>query len=172
MQLARQPEVSSFAGTLAGYRQAAGLSQRALARRSELTAAYLSLLEAGRGRPGRGTVERLATALDLADADRATLLLAAGYAPTGGVGEATAGPLAEAESVLADASFTPEQRATIASLVAIYTRGLAARVRAGKPLVSDLAAPWQVRVLEAMEEKMAEDFESFRAAYLYPSFDL
>ena len=58
------------------------------------------------------------------------------------------------------------------ALVARYAQGLAARARAGKPLVADLAAPWQQRILEAMQEKMAEDFESFRDAYMRPSFDL
>jgi hypothetical protein len=50
--------------------------------------------------------------------------------------------------------------------------GLVARVRAGQPLVANLAAPWQQRILEAMQEKMREDFEAFREGYMRPSFDL
>ena len=63
-------------------------------------------------------------------------------------------------------------RALVATLVLAYAEGLAARPRRGKPLVSDLAARWQQRILEALHEKMAEDFESFREAYMRPSFDL
>ena len=121
--------------------------------------------------PERPAVERIAAALELGDADRAALLLAAGYAPPGGVA-AAAGPLAEAEAVLAAASLTVEQRTAMAALVTTYARGLVARAKAGKPLVADLAAPWQVRILEAMQEKMAEDFESFRDGQMYPTFDL
>ena len=164
--------MSSFAATLQRFRTAAALSQRALARASGLTPAYVSLLESSRRMPERPAVERLADALALAEADRAALLLAAGYAPSGGVQGAPAGPLAEVAALLADTTFTPQQRATMATLVAAYAQGLAARVRAGKPLVTDLAAPWQARVLEALQEKMAEDFEAFRDAYMRPSFDL
>ncbi len=58
------------------------------------------------------------------------------------------------------------------ALIVGYAQGLAARARAGKPLVSDMAAPWQQRILEAMQEKMSEDFESFRDSYTRPIFDL
>jgi hypothetical protein len=58
------------------------------------------------------------------------------------------------------------------ALVTAYAEGLATRARAGRPLVSDLAAPWQRQILETLQEKMAEDFESFREAYMRPSFDL
>jgi transcriptional regulator with XRE-family HTH domain len=163
--------VSNFAVALRRAREAAALSQRALARRCGLTPAYLSLLEGGRRMPERPTVERIAAALGLNDAGRADLLLAAGYAaPAGGGGHP--GPLAEAEALIADPTLAPEQRDTIARLTALYVRGLLARLRAGRPLVSDLAAPWQQRVLEAIDEQMAEDFESFRTASMRPLFDL
>ena len=170
MQLTQQPPVNSFATMLGRLRRGADISQRALARRCGLTPAYLSLLEAGRRMPERPAVERIAAALELGDADRAALLLAAGYAPAGPA--ATAGPLADVEAVLRDASLGDEQRALIATLTKAYVEGLVARLRSGRPLVSNLAAPWQSRILEALQEKMAEDFESFRDAHLYPRFDL
>jgi transcriptional regulator with XRE-family HTH domain len=172
MQLTQQPTVNTFAGALQRARQDAGLSQRALAKRCGLTPAYLSLLEGGRRMPERPTVERIASALGLGEGEGARLMVAAGYAPVGGLPAAHIGPLADVEALLADGSFTPTQRTQIAALVRLYAEGLAARARAGKPLVSDLAAPWQQRILEAMQEKMSEDFESFREAYMRPSFDL
>lgn len=172
MQLTQQPSVNTFAAALQRLRQGAGLSQRALAKRCGLTPAYLSLLEGGRRMPERGTVERLGTALDLDDVQRADLMVAAGYAPSGGFPGSQPGPLADVEALLTDGAFTPDQRGQMALLVRLYAQGLAARARAGRPLVSDLAAPWQQRILEAMQEKMSEDFESFREAYMRPSFDL
>ena len=172
MQLTQPAPASTFAATLQGFRQATGLSQRALAKRCGLTPAYLSLLEAGRRAPERSAVQRLADALELRESDRATLLVSAGYAPPHGLPEAQAGALAEVETLLQEPGFTPQQRAQMTALVTAYAQGLAARARAGKPLVSDLAAPWQQRILEALHEKMAEDFESFREAYMRPSFDL
>ena len=171
MQLTVRPEPSEFATTLRRYREAAALSQRGLAKRCGLTPAYLSLLEAGRRRPERGTVERIARALALDDGSGAELLHVAGYA-VDGRGARDPGPLAEVEALLADEDFTPQQRTLMTALVAAYAAGLGARARAGRPLVSDLAAPWQQRILETLQEKMAEDFESFREAYMRPSFDL
>ena len=172
MELTQPRQATAFAALLQRLRQAAGLSQRALAKRCGLTPAYLSLLEAGRRTPERPTVERVAGALDLSEPERVALILSAGYAPAGGMPEAQRGPLADVEALLDDPDFTPQQRALMATLVRAYAEGLAARARAGKPLVSDLAAPWQQRILEALHEKMAEDFESFREAYMRPSFDL
>jgi transcriptional regulator with XRE-family HTH domain len=156
MQLTEQPGVDTFAAALAERRRAGGLSQRALAKRCGLTPAYLSLLESGRRMPERPTVLRLAEALELspeqqAEPDR---------------------PLSDVETLLANPDFSPEQQAHMTLLVRLYAQGLVARARAGKPLVSDLAAPWQQRILEAMQDKMAEDFESFRDAFMRPSYDL
>lgn len=172
MQLSYQPPVSTFATALRRYRTAAALSQRGLARRSGLTPAYLSLLEAGRRMPERPTVERIADALELDAADRAALVLAAGYAPEVPTAERPPQMLAEAEALLADPSLTPAQRDTLACLTVTYVRGLLARLRAGKPLVSDLAAPWQQRILEAIDEQMADDFAAFRAGFMRPTYDL
>jgi transcriptional regulator with XRE-family HTH domain len=172
MQLTQQPTVNTFAEALRRARQEAGLSQRGLAKRCGLTPAYLSLLEGGRRMPERPTVERIAAALELDEEAGARLMVAAGYAPAGGVRVAPAGPLAEVEALLTDAGVTPAQRSQIALLVRLYVEGLVARVRAGQPLVANLAAPWQQRILEAMQEKMREDFEAFREGYMRPSFDL
>ena len=172
MQLTQQPGVSNFGATLRVLRERAALSQRGLARRCGLTPAYVSLLEGGRRMPERPTVERLAEALDLSSEDCGRLLLSAGYAAPVAAVAAPAGPLAVAESVIDDADLTPQQRDVIARLTALYVQGLTARIRAGRPLVSDLAAPWQQRILDVMDEKMADDFAAFRESYLRPSFDL
>jgi len=172
MQLADQPHVSGFAGALRTAREAAGYSQRALARRCGLTAAYVSLMESGKRAPERGTVARLADALGLDPRAADDLLLAAGYAPVGSGVPAEPGPLSALNAVLADPGIAPAQRVTMAALLLAYAQGLAARARAGKPLVADLAAPWQTRVLEVLEEHMDADFASFREGYLSRSFDL
>ena len=172
MQLTRQPAVNTFAATLRRCREAAELSQRGLAKQCGLTPAYLSLLEAGRRMPERGAVERIGAALDLGPREMAELLLYAGYSAGVGAKAALAGPLAAVEALLREAALTPNQRTLMTALITAYAEGLAARARAGRPLVSDLAAPWQQRILETLQEKMAEDFESFRDAYMRPSFDL
>jgi transcriptional regulator with XRE-family HTH domain len=172
MQLSQQPGVSNFAEVLRALRERAALSQRGVARRCGLTPAYVSLLEGGRRMPERPTVERLADALDLTAADRARLMLAAGYAAPLEAITPARGLLTEAEGVIAEATLTAEQRVLVGHLTTVYVQGLAARIRAGKPLVTDLAAPWQQRVLEAMDEKMADDFATFRESYLRPLFDL
>lgn len=170
MQLTTTAGAPSFAAALRQRREGVGISQRGLARASGLTAAYISLLEAGRRMPERAAVERLATALDADDEDRAALLVAAGY--VAGRGAPLPGPLSDVEALIAAPEFAPEQRALILALVEQYARGLVQRTRAGRPLVSDLAAPWQQRVLEAMDEKMTDDFNAFRDTYMRPSFDL
>jgi transcriptional regulator with XRE-family HTH domain len=170
MQLTKR--ASGFSVELRRLRAAAGLSQRSLARRCGLTAAYISLLEAGRRTPERAAVERIAAALDPSEADRAALFLAAGFVPTGGPGPAPVGELAEVAILLADPAVTPRQRALMTALVTAYAQGLADRARAGKPLVSDLAAPWQQRILETLQEKMADDFDTFRDTFMRPAFDL
>jgi hypothetical protein len=111
-------------------------------------------------------------ALGLGQREMAELLLSAGYSAGRGSEAAPAGPLAEVEALLQEPAFTPKQRTLMTALITAYAEGLAARARAGRPLVSDLAAPWQQRILETLQEKMAEDFESFREAYMRPSFDL
>src|SRR6476659_7121709 len=100
VQLTQQPQVNSFSQALRSARGSAGLSQRALARACGLTPAYMSLLEGGRRRPERGTVERIAAALSLDDAGQDRLLLAAGYAPGSALAPAATGALAEVQAVL------------------------------------------------------------------------
>jgi len=69
----------SFARTLRHYREAAGLSQEALAERAGLSARGLSDLERGVSRaPRLHTLSRLAEALGLSPAERETLLRASG----------------------------------------------------------------------------------------------
>jgi hypothetical protein len=132
----------------------------------------MSLLEGGRRMPERLTVERVAGALALDDAARVVLLLAAGYAAAGSHPTTQEGPLAEVDALIAGPGFTAEQRRQMLMLIRLYAQGLATRARAGKPLVSDLAAPWQQRILETMQEQMTEDFDSFRDSFMRPSFDL
>jgi transcriptional regulator with XRE-family HTH domain len=57
------------------------LSQQELARRAALDAAVVNRTEANLRHPTRGTVERLADALELGPEGRAALLVAAGYWP-------------------------------------------------------------------------------------------
>jgi predicted ATPase/DNA-binding XRE family transcriptional regulator len=68
----------SLGRTLRGYREAAGLTQEALAARAGLTPEAISLLErGGRRRPHADTVRRIADALGLTPAQRAALRAAA-----------------------------------------------------------------------------------------------
>jgi len=67
-----------FADALKRYRQAAGLTQEALAERAGLSREAISALERGaRQSPHKDTVQLLAAALRLADAERAALAAAA-----------------------------------------------------------------------------------------------
>src|SRR5690348_10543044 len=83
-------DTGAFGALLQRYRQAAVLSQEALAERAQLSVQAISQLERGlRRQPRLETVHLLAQALNLTEAERATLLTAArpsGRAP---------GPLAE-----------------------------------------------------------------------------
>src|SRR5512138_1482601 len=66
---------SAFGLELRRYREAAGLSQDELAERAGLTASAIGALERGeRRRPYLHTVQLLAAALELDEADRATLI--------------------------------------------------------------------------------------------------
>jgi transcriptional regulator with XRE-family HTH domain len=152
------------------HRERRGLSQRALARAVSVTPAYISLIERGERRPEAQVVERLAAALAGTETQRAEFRRAAGYANPGST--RGAGPaLTHLHRVIHDPALAPEQQSTIEALVAAYAVGLVQREREGKPLVADLAAPWQVRVLEAIQEKLAEDSQQ-ADAYLNRLFDL
>src|SRR4051812_35518122 len=66
------------------WRERAGLSQNALARRMDVNPAYVNRLEhGGRGAGNRELVETAAAALGLSPAERDRLLAAAGHWPTG-----------------------------------------------------------------------------------------
>src|SRR5215218_616048 len=68
---------------LRGWRERAGLSQNALARRMGVNPAYVNRLEhGGRGAHNRELVESVATALDLSRAERDRLLTVAGHWPS------------------------------------------------------------------------------------------
>ena len=154
-------------------REAQGMSQRALARAAGVTPAYVSLIERGRRAPDRAVVEKLERALSASPADADALLHAAGYATASrSAPRPPDGATADVDRLLHESGLAPEQRAAVKSLMLIYVRGLIARAKDGRPLVSDLAAPWQIRVLEAVQEKMDEDSEHFREAYLHRVFDL
>lgn len=70
-----------FRELLRHWRRCRGLSQLRLATEAGISTRHLSFLETGRSRPSRDMIDRLADHLELAPADRMTLLLAAGYAP-------------------------------------------------------------------------------------------
>jgi transcriptional regulator with XRE-family HTH domain len=163
-----------FALALRERRERVGLSQRALARAAGVTPAYVSLIEQGRRSPERDVVERLVRALSLSPAEANTLRSAAGYVPLAPVdGSPGETPVSQRiDQLLAEAPLSQEQRGAVESLMLIYLSGLITRAREGRPLVSDLSAPWQARVLEALQEHMADDFHQFRDAYLNRIFEL
>jgi transcriptional regulator with XRE-family HTH domain len=73
---------NEFGQRLGQYREAAGLSQNALARLVDVDPSYINRMERGeREPPRRELVVRLAEALSLNEADRQRLLLAAGHVP-------------------------------------------------------------------------------------------
>ncbi|MBV9172612.1 MAG: helix-turn-helix domain-containing protein, partial [Chloroflexi bacterium] len=74
----------SFGAVLRGFRQAAGLSQEALAERAGLSLRGVSDLERGVSRaPRLHTLNRLAETLGLGDGARQALFSAAGFLPLG-----------------------------------------------------------------------------------------
>src|SRR5262245_12849954 len=80
MRPARAPD-APFGDLLRRYREAAGLSQDALAACADVTARAIAYLERGRRHPYPDTVRRLADALDLTVEQRATLTAAASPPP-------------------------------------------------------------------------------------------
>jgi predicted ATPase/class 3 adenylate cyclase len=78
----REERQYAFGALLRRYREAAGLTQEQLAERAGLTVNGISQLERGeRRRPYAHTVQALATALDLPEAERAAFLTAARAEP-------------------------------------------------------------------------------------------
>lgn len=148
---------------LRGRRLERGYSQRRLAREAGVSAAYISLIEQDRRTPDPAVVERLKRALSDASAAHGGGERVAAASTNGARspnGSADIGHLLETSGLDA------RQRSLIEALAHAYVAGLIARVREGRPLVTDLSAPWQTRVLETLQEKMTEDFEQFRDAYV------
>jgi len=75
------PTETTFAAKLKWWRERRGLSQLALAGRTEISQRHLSFLELGRSSPSREMIDRLARALDVPLRQHNALLLAAGFAP-------------------------------------------------------------------------------------------
>jgi len=90
--------LSVFGERLRGWRKRRGLSQLDLAVIAGTTPRYVSFVETGRSRPGRGVVLRLADAMNVPLRDRNALLLAAGLPP------------AFAESALNDVEMKPVRK--------------------------------------------------------------
>jgi transcriptional regulator with XRE-family HTH domain len=75
--------MDEFGGLLRRWRERAGLSQNALARRMGVNPAYVNRLEhGGRGAHNRELVDGVATALELSAAERDQLLALAGHWPS------------------------------------------------------------------------------------------
>lgn len=102
---------ATFGDRLTAYRRRADLSQSRLAERADLDTSYISRLATGSRVPSRETVEALATALGLTDAERDDLRQAAGFVPSDPAGLLSCGLLARLDAAHRDGS--PERRAWI-----------------------------------------------------------
>ncbi len=71
----------SFGSLLRAYRERAGLSQSALARRAGLDPSFINRLESGQRSAERSVAEKLINALGLDPADTDRLLAAGGHLP-------------------------------------------------------------------------------------------
>src|SRR5579884_2802986 len=71
----------SFGSLLRAYRERAGLSQSALARRAGLDPSFINRLESGQRSAERSVAERLISALGLDASDTDRLLAAGGHLP-------------------------------------------------------------------------------------------
>jgi len=98
------PTLSRFGERLRAWRKRRGLSQLDLALIAGTTSRYVSFVETGRSRPGRGVVLRLADAMSLSLRDSNALLVAAGLSP------------AYTEQPLDDAQMAPVRRVVDAVL--------------------------------------------------------
>lgn len=74
-------EVVNFGMVLRGFRERAGLSQSALARRAGLDPSFVNRLESGQRGADRAVAEGLARALDLNPTEMDQLLAAGGHLP-------------------------------------------------------------------------------------------
>ncbi|HLH21887.1 MAG TPA: helix-turn-helix transcriptional regulator [Chloroflexota bacterium] len=105
--------MDEFATLFQRWRERAGLSQNALARRMGVNPAYVNRLEhGGRGAGNRELVEAAATALSLSPAERDALLGAAGHWPDSLAELGPADPsLQLVASVLTDPGLSEQERA-------------------------------------------------------------
>jgi transcriptional regulator with XRE-family HTH domain len=105
--------MESFGALFQRWRERAGLSQNALARRMGVNPAYVNRLEhGGRGAGNRELVDAAADALALSPSERDTLLGAAGHWPGSLAELGPADPsLQIVASVLTDPELTDEERA-------------------------------------------------------------
>jgi transcriptional regulator with XRE-family HTH domain len=105
--------MEEFAGLFQRWRERAGLSQNALARRMGVNPAYVNRLEhGGRGAGNRELVEAAAEALDLSPSERDALLGAAGHWPGSLAALGPSDPsLQLVASVLTDPELSDEERA-------------------------------------------------------------
>ena len=109
-----------FGDLLDAYRHRAGLSQSKLATRAGFDHSYVSRLASGGRLPTRETVDRLAAALGLSDADRDALLASANFLPRDVssllVGEPAIG---EVLDLLRDQTVSEGQKARVRQLVGL-----------------------------------------------------
>src|SRR5262245_57281036 len=105
-------QMEEFAELLTRWRERAGLSQNALARRMGVNPAYVNRLEhGGRGASNRALVESAAAALELGAQERDRLLAAAGHWPAALADLGPADPsLRLVADLLADPSLAPDEK--------------------------------------------------------------
>ncbi len=105
--------MAEFSDLFRRWRERAGLSQNALARRMGVNPAYVNRLEhGGRGASNRALVEAAARALGLSPAERDELLAAAGHWPAALTTLGPADPsLRLVADVLTDATISARERA-------------------------------------------------------------
>ena len=104
--------MEEFAALLTRWRERAGLSQNALARRMGVNPAYVNRLEhGGRGAGNRELVEAAARALGLEASERDALLAAAGHWPAALVALGPTDPAVRlVADVLADPAIPPRDK--------------------------------------------------------------
>jgi transcriptional regulator with XRE-family HTH domain len=132
--------MDEFSALFRRWRERAGLSQNALARRMDVNPAYVNRLEhGGRGAGNRALVEAAAAALALDAGERDTLLAAAGHWPTTlvelGPGDPTLRLVAD---LLSDPALTPRARALFrlhVRLAALPWRPLASNESLSDPML-------------------------------------
>ena len=115
---------TSFGAALATARQAAGLSQHALARAAGIDASYVNRLERGeRQAPDAATIGRLAEALQLDQAGTDALMVAGGGLPAV---LARLGPLDPTilllADILSDVAIPQQERADVRRIIALLVR--------------------------------------------------